>query len=80
MVEKEAGMYGYHHPDRDAVGACMSCNQAVCPECKVEYAGKVYCNSCIEKMAKGGGAPETWVVNEFGEGSQQAIDFGVRKT
>jgi len=40
----------YVHPDRDATGACIACNQAVCPECKVVHDGKIYCNSCIQKM------------------------------
>jgi hypothetical protein len=31
------------------------CTKAVCPECKVEYEGRVYCNPCIQKMAAAGG-------------------------
>jgi hypothetical protein len=42
-------MYCYHHPDLQAVGACIECSKAVCPECKVEFDHKIYCNSCIEK-------------------------------
>jgi len=79
MVEKEAAMYCYHHPDRDAIGGCVSCGQAVCPECKVEYRGKVYCNPCIEKMASGGGAPATAVTtgNTSGMGSKAPIPPGL---
>jgi len=72
-------MYCYYHPDRDAVGACIACNQAVCPECKVEYDGKVYCNSCIQKMVFGEVAsasqPATVLLtgNTSGMGSQASV-------
>jgi len=31
------------HPDRDAVGYCVSCGQGVCAECKREVAGTIRC-------------------------------------
>ncbi|HKB71187.1 MAG TPA: B-box zinc finger protein [Thermoanaerobaculia bacterium] len=31
------------HPDRDAVGYCVSCGQGVCAECRREVAGTVRC-------------------------------------
>ncbi|MHB8085886.1 MAG: B-box zinc finger protein [Dehalococcoidia bacterium] len=43
-----------NHPDREAVGVCVECSNAVCPECKVEYDGKIFCNSCIEKKVGAG--------------------------
>jgi hypothetical protein len=46
-------MYCYQHPDRDAIGDCVACKEAICPECKVEYGGKVYCNPCIQSMVSG---------------------------
>ena len=46
-------MYCYHHPDRDAVGQCIECSKTVCPECKVAFDGKIYCNSCIQKKVAG---------------------------
>jgi len=72
-------MYCYHHPDRDAVGACIACSKAVCPECKVEYEGKVYCNSCIEKMASGSGVLATAVAtgNTSGMGSKAPVPPGL---
>jgi len=42
-------MYCYHHPESQAVGVCVECNNAVCPECKIDYQGRIFCNSCIEK-------------------------------
>ncbi len=42
-------MYCYHHPERQAAGVCVECNNPVCTECKVEYHGRIFCNSCIEK-------------------------------
>jgi len=72
-------MYCYHHPDCDAVGACIACNEAVCPECKVEYEGKVYCNSCIQKMVSRGSTtasqPATSLLmgNTSGMGSQASV-------
>ena len=49
-------MYCYHHPESPAVGVCVECNNAVCPECKVEYQGRIFCNSCIQQMISAGGA------------------------
>jgi hypothetical protein len=69
----------YQHPDRDAVGSCMGCGQAVCPECKVEYAGKVYCNACIEKMASGVDVPATAISvgNTSGMGRKAPVPPGL---
>jgi hypothetical protein len=72
-------MYCSHHPDRDAIGACIACNEAVCSECKVEYEGKVYCNPCIQKMVSGGSAtasqPATVLLmgNTSGMGKQATV-------
>jgi len=29
------------------------CSKTVCPECKVAFDGKIYCNSCIQKKVAG---------------------------
>ncbi|HTY91940.1 MAG TPA: hypothetical protein VMC84_12260 [Methanocella sp.] len=39
------------HPDVDAVGTCTSCGKAVCADCAAEKDGKVFCKTCVEKMA-----------------------------
>ena len=44
------------HTDREAVGGCCSCGRFVCPECKVEIDGQIYCNQCLELKLKSG----TW--------------------
>jgi hypothetical protein len=49
-------MYCYHHPESPAAGVCVDCNNPVCPECKVEYQGRIFCNSCIEKRVAATGA------------------------
>ena len=76
-------MYCYHHPDRTAVGTCVECSEAVCPECKVEFNGRIYCNSCIEKKVAGkSGLPaydpiSGQVINTSGMGSKAAIPPGL---
>jgi hypothetical protein len=40
------GMKCYSHQDRDAVGVCVSCGRAVCPECALELEGKIHCKGC----------------------------------
>ncbi len=37
-----------YHPDRDAVGSCVSCGAGVCDTCKVMLAGKLYCQACAD--------------------------------
>jgi len=39
-----------YHPNRDAVGTCVSCGRLVCDECKAALGGKIYCNPCADKM------------------------------
>jgi len=34
------------HPDREAVGACVTCGRVVCAECKEALGGRVYCYTC----------------------------------
>ena len=43
----------HYHPDREAVGMCVSCGEPVCLECKVVLDNKIHCNKCVESdMAK----------------------------
>ena len=42
-----------YHPERDAVGACINCGKLVCDECKAVLGGKIYCNSCANKIILG---------------------------
>ena len=73
-------MYCYHHPDRQAVGACVECGRLVCSECKVEFGSRVYCNSCIEKKLGGDPGVSTTTgafINTSGMGSRAAVPSGL---
>lgn len=37
----------YIHPDRPAVGTCVSCGRPICNECAVEMNGKLVCRECL---------------------------------
>jgi len=37
-----------YHPEREPVGACVSCGRLACAECRVILGGKVYCNPCTD--------------------------------
>ena len=50
-VAEEKGMKCAYHPEREAVGACVDCGRLICAECKTVLGGKIYCNSCADKMA-----------------------------
>jgi len=39
-----------YHPDREAVGACVSCGKLVCEGCKTVLGGKIYCNPCADRI------------------------------
>lgn len=39
-----------YHPDRDPVGAWVSCGRLACAECRVTVANKVYCNPCADAL------------------------------
>ncbi len=71
----------YQHPGRDAIGICIECSNPVCAECKVEYAGRIYCNTCIERKI-GGTVPATQVAgaafeNTSGMGSKATAPPGL---
>ncbi len=36
----------YVHPEVEAVGVCLRCGKAVCPECCQERHGRIYCQEC----------------------------------
>ena len=73
-----------YHPDRDAVGACVSCGKLVCIECKTELAGKIYCNPCADSQFTSKTRPsktETGVLageNTSGQGSSATIPQEIR--
>ncbi len=39
-----------YHPDREPVGACVSCGRLICMECKALLGGKMYCTPCADKI------------------------------
>ena len=64
----------YYHPDREAVGMCVSCGKPICAECKVMLGEKFYCNPCAEKMLSGKAEIGATVVgNTSGQGSLAVI-------
>jgi hypothetical protein len=67
-----------YHPKREAVGACVSCGQFICAECKTVIGDRIYCNPCANKMfaartgvGTGTGAPG--VENTSGQGSLAVV-------
>jgi hypothetical protein len=44
-VEGEAACFD--HPTKRAVGSCRQCGRFMCAVCSVEFAGEVWCPSCI---------------------------------
>ena len=76
-------MHCYYHPERESVGICVECGNAVCPECKVEYRNRIFCNSCIEKKLVGGSNTSTSPtllskdINTSGMGRQSVIPQGL---
>ncbi len=43
----------YFHPEVDAVGVCTSCGKGLCSSCKLELVGKLYCQSCADRLVTG---------------------------
>jgi hypothetical protein len=39
-----------YHPDREPVGACVSCGKLICADCKATLGGKIYCTPCADKL------------------------------
>ena len=39
------------HTDKDAVAYCRNCGRAMCPECRREVRGMVYCEDCLASQA-----------------------------
>ena len=68
----------YLHPERDAIGVCVSCGKPVCSECKVELGGKYYCNPCAEKQYSGRIEAVPVFVNTSGQGAMAALPTEIR--
>jgi len=51
------------HPDRDAIGTCVSCGRGICQDCKVSLNNMFHCKACVESGNVSGGqqqAPQAW--------------------
>jgi hypothetical protein len=59
-VEGEASCYD--HPAKRAIAACSQCGRFVCQLCSVEFAGGVWCPSCV---AAGAGAAKAVHADTF---------------
>ncbi|MFH1407134.1 MAG: TM2 domain-containing protein [Candidatus Omnitrophota bacterium] len=38
------------HGDRESIGVCTECGNAICEECKVSLEGKNYCKKCLDSV------------------------------
>lgn len=68
----------YYHPDREAIGTCVSCGKPTCAECKVVLAEKFYCNPCVDKIFSGKVDAGTMVENTSGQGSSAVVPKEIR--
>lgn len=55
-----------YHPERDTVGACISCGKLVCEECKKTIGGKIHCHPCSLSVL-------SVVENTSGQGSSAVV-------
>jgi len=45
------------HVDREAAAYCRNCGRAMCPECKQEVRGMIYCEECLVQRVAGAPPP-----------------------
>lgn len=45
------------HPTVDSVAFCGQCGRALCPECKREVGGMIYCESCLDARLRASTLP-----------------------
>ena len=38
------------HPERGAIAACVRCGRGICEDCRLQLAGKNYCQECADKL------------------------------
>lgn len=41
------------HNDKEAIAACVSCGNGVCEDCRLQLAGKNYCQECADQIVTG---------------------------
>ncbi len=41
------------HPEREAIGTCVLCGNAVCPECQRPVQGRILCPACFQELRQG---------------------------
>lgn len=59
-----------NHPDRAAIGVCVTCSAPVCADCTTKISGINHCLGCLARRAK---AAETTVRRP----SRMAVPLGV---
>ncbi len=51
------------HPDKDAVAYCRKCGRSMCPECRRDVRGMIYCEDCVagqmQQPAAAGASPSS---------------------
>ncbi|HEX3014250.1 MAG TPA: hypothetical protein VHO92_08265 [Methanobacterium sp.] len=41
------------HTEKEAVAVCVSCGRGLCEDCRLQLAGKNYCQECADKLVRG---------------------------
>lgn len=67
-----------YHADREAIGTCVCCGKAICPECKVSLHDKLHCNPCAEKLIVPQAATADAAANTSGQGRSSVVPQEIR--
>ena len=67
------------HPEVESVAYCVSCGNALCPSCRMDVEGTVYCEKCLGEMVRAGSHEQSSRAEEFSshESSSTRQESGV---
>ncbi|HXA79176.1 MAG TPA: DUF5668 domain-containing protein [Candidatus Acidoferrales bacterium] len=63
------------HPDLDAAGYCRQCGKPLCPECKRDVRGALYCENCLASIVASPHATPPTTATSSHPGAALALGF-----
>jgi len=63
------------HPDVDATGYCRQCGKPLCPECKRDVRGALYCENCLASIVASPQATPPKTATSSHPGAALALGF-----
>lgn len=62
------------HTEKEAIAACVSCGRGICEDCRLQLAGKNYCQECADKLVTEKSTHQEYINQSIG--TNKGLDAG----